>query len=262
MTETEKTPLMFAPVRDFRVAVQFLTRLPVGWIDGLKASDLAAAAWSFPLVGVLVGALAGGVVYVAALPALHPLACAFLGVGVQVWISGALHEDGLADVADGLGAHDRARRLEIMRDSRIGSFGVLALVFSVGLRTALLAGVNGPERAWLAMIAAAAVSRALLVPVMVWVEPARPDGLAKAAGRPASTSLIAAILIAAIAAFALLTPWAAVIGLALAAAAAWAIAVWARRALGGQTGDVLGAVQQAAETAILIAAAGFGGGFL
>lgn len=271
MSETDKMPLLFGPVRDVRAAVQFLTRLPVGWIGGLKAGDLAGAAWAFPVAGLIVGTIAGAAVYLAALPSLHPLACALLGLGVQAWITGALHEDGLADVADGFGAakshdgfgaDDRARRLDIMRDSRIGSFGVLALVFSVGLRAALLAGLNGPERAWLAMIAAAVVSRAVLVPVMAWVDPARPDGLAKDAGRPTMASVLVAMAIAAMAAFVFLTPGAAVTALLVAAAMAAALALWAKRSLGGQTGDVLGAMQQAAEIGVLIAAAGWGGGFL
>lgn len=262
MTETDKVPFLFGPVRDLRVAAQFLTRLPVGWIGGLKTTDLAGAAWAFPLVGIAVGAIAGAAVYLAALPSLHPLACALLGLGVQVWITGALHEDGLADVADGFGAHDRARRLEIMRDSRIGSFGVLALVFSVGLRVALLSGLNGPERAWLAMIAAAAISRAVLVPVMAWVAPARPDGLAKDAGKPTIAAVLMASAIAIGVAFALLNPVAAILALILAAGAAAVLSIWARRALGGQTGDVLGAIQQIAEIGVFTAAAAYGGGFL
>lgn len=265
MTETEqkagKLPFLYGPVRDIRVAVNFLTRLPVGWIDGLKASDLSAAAWSFPVVGAFIGALGGGMVYLAALPSLHPMACALLGIGFQVWITGALHEDGLADVADGFGAMDRARRLDIMRDSRIGTYGVLALVFSVGLRAALLASVAGPVRAWLAMIAAAMISRAVMVPVMAWLEPARPDGLAKDAGRPSQAAASIACGLAAGAAFLLLPLTPALIAVALAAVLTVAVALWARRTLGGQTGDVLGALQQIVEVAVLIAAAGYGGGF-
>lgn len=262
MVEHHDTSRLSGPVRDFRVAVHFLTRVPTGWIDGLQSADLARAAWAFPLVGVLVGAIAGGVVYVAALPSLHPLACAILGLGVQAWVTGALHEDGIADVADGLGAHDRTRRLEIMRDSRIGSFGVLALVFSVGLRGALLAGVAGPERAWLAMIVAAAVSRAAMVPVMAFVDPARADGLSQGAGKPSTGQVWIALGIAVALASVLLNGKAAVIALVLAGLSTLAVAAWARKSLGGQTGDILGTVQQFAEIAVLIAVAGYGGGFL
>lgn len=265
MTETEqksgKFPFLYGAVRDVRVAVNFLTRLPAGWIDGLKSTDLAAAAWAFPIVGALVGALGGGVVYLAAVPSLHPMACALLGIGFQVWITGALHEDGLADVADGFGAMDRVRRLEIMRDSRIGTYGVLALIFSVGLRVALLASVAGPARAWLAMIAAAMISRAVMVPVMAWIDSARPDGLSKDAGRPSKSAVLVACGLSVGGAFLLLPLAPALIAIAAAAALTVAVALWARRVLGGQTGDILGALQQIVEIAVLIGAAGYAGGY-
>ncbi len=256
-----KFPFLHGAVRDVRVAVNFLTRLPVGWIDGLKPSDLAAAAWAFPVVGALVGALGGGVVYLAAIPSLHPMACALLGIGVQIWITGALHEDGLADVADGFGAMDRVRRLDIMRDSRIGTYGVLALVFSVGLRASLLASVAVPVRAWLAMIAAAMISRAVMVPVMALIGPARTDGLAKDAGCPGRTPALIACGLATAAAFILLPLAPALIAVAAAAGITVTISYWAKRVLGGQTGDVLGALQQIIEIAVLIAAASYAGGY-
>lgn len=250
-------PTPFQPLRDLRVATAFLTRIPTGWIDGLSKGDLAGAAWAFPLVGLAVGALAGGALYLASGLNAHPLACAFIGLGVQALVTGALHEDGLADVADGLGGHDKARILEIMRDSRIGSFGVLALVFSVGVRAASLAGVPGPGTAWIVLISAAAVSRAGLPLLMHVMPPARPDGLSKNAGRPSLRVALLSLALGLAALFALL-PWSvAVTGLLLALPAAALIVYWAGRRLGGQTGDVLGAVQQVTETAVLIAASGW-----
>ena len=169
---------------DALLAVAFLTRLPVPAQHDLPPGALARAGWAFPIAGVLVGGLGGIVVWVTAGAGLHPLAAALLALAVMAITTGALHEDGLADFADGLGAQDRARRLEIMRDSRIGAFGVLALVFATGLKATALASLPGPGTAALVLIGAAALSRAAMVPTMRLITPARNDGLGQGAGRP------------------------------------------------------------------------------
>ena len=207
------------------------------------------------MIGLIVGGIAGGTLWVAAQWNLHPLVCGLLGLAAGALVTGALHEDGLADDIDGLGAGgDRARRLEIMRDSHIGAFGVLALVFSVGIRAAALAGIGGPGLAFGAMLAAAMVSRGLLPMIMALTSPARPDGLGQSAGRPGLVNALVGLALAVVGAVLLMGLELAVTALIAAILAAAAIAILAKRGIGGYTGDVLGAAQQVAEIAVLTAA--------
>ncbi len=167
-----------------------------------------------------------------------------------------MHEDGLADAADGLaGGHDRESRLAIMRDSRIGAFGALALALGVGLRAAALAQIGAAVFAALALVAAHAVSRAALPAAMWAMTPARGDGLGAMAGRPSARVAGAAAAIGAVIALAALGPGRGAVAIAFAATAVCAAAALAQRRLGGYTGDVLGAFQQIAEIAMLLAAA-------
>ncbi|MGJ3261534.1 MAG: adenosylcobinamide-GDP ribazoletransferase [Rhodospirillales bacterium] len=245
----------FSPVRDLRIAVLFLTRIPVGRIGGLESGSLAGAAWAFPLAGLIVGGIAGGALYAIAGTEISPLGCALVSLAVQAVVTGALHEDGLADVADGLGASERERTLEIMRDSRIGAYGVLALVFSVGLRAAMIAGIPGPGYAFAAIVAAAMFSRGLLPAVMHVLPPARSDGLAQSAGQPDVRAAAIAAAIGVVGLFTLLPLSVALAAVLLALVLGGAVAWWARARLGGQTGDVLGTVQQVTEFAVYAAAA-------
>ena len=170
-------------------------------------------------------------------------------------LTGALHEDGLADTADGFfGGRDREEKLAIMRDSRQGTYGVLAIVFSVLLRTAALAGIGDVIHAGLALIAAHAASRAALPAAMWGLAPARPDGLGATAGRPRAGGAIAAALIGTAIILAALGPVRGAIALCLACAIVFALIELARRQIGGYTGDVLGAFQQIGEIVILLAA--------
>jgi adenosylcobinamide-GDP ribazoletransferase len=166
-----------------------------------------------------------------------------------------LHEDGLADTADGFfGGHDREEKLAILRDSRQGTYGVLAIVISVLLRAAALAGIGDAIHAGLALIAAHAVSRAALPPAMMGLTPARPDGLGATAGTPRAGGAIAAALIGAAIALAALGPVRGTVSLGLTGVIVFAMAKLARRQIGGYTGDVLGAFQQVGEIVILLAA--------
>ncbi len=247
--------------RDFWLAFGFLTRLP-GRLPGppsrpAEPGRLGPALRLAPLVGLVVG-VCGALVSWLALGGLGlpPWPAALLTVGATVWVTGALHEDGLADLADGFGgAFERSRKLAIMRDSRIGAYGVLALILSIGLRGAALAALAGPETAAAVLIAAHSLSRGLLAPVMLVLAPARDDGLAAAAGRPGLTDALTAVALA-LALAALAVGLGLALGFALAALAAAAVtAAIAARQVGGYTGDVLGAVQQTAETAALLTAA-------
>jgi len=243
--------------RDLAVAGAFLTRLPFRPAAPVGMVDLSPAARTFPLIGLLVGGIAGGALWLGARVDLHPLACAFIGLAVGAWISGALHEDGLADFVDGLGGRDREHRLEIMRDSRIGSYGVLALIFSVGLKAALLAGFMGPGRAAGALIAAAVISRAVVPLVMARLAPARRDGLGQGVGEVNMVTALTALGFGLFGGVALLGPGVGLLALGMALCTALAVGRLARKRLGGYTGDVLGAVQQTAEVAVLIAAGAY-----
>ena len=241
-------------VSGFTAATAFLTRIPVAPPPG--ALRLADAAWAFPPVGAGIGAIAAFVFLAAQLFGLGAWPASLLALLTSIIVTGALHEDGLADAVDGLfGGGDRDARLAIMRDSRLGAFGGLALVLSVGLRAAALAQIGEALHAGLALIAAHAASRALLPMAMRLSAPARADGLAAAAGRPGSAAAIGAVIIGAATALAALGPSQGALALGLAAIAVAAVAVLARRRIGGYTGDILGACQQVAETVILLVAA-------
>jgi adenosylcobinamide-GDP ribazoletransferase len=242
-------------LRDVKAAAIFFTRVPLVHEGVLTLADLRRAWRAVPAIGALVG-LAGGIALAAAAwLGLPPAGAALLAVLATVALTGALHEDGLADVADGLGGEDAERRIEIMRDSRIGAYGALALIFSVGLRAAALTAIARPGAAILALIAAHAVSRACIPAVMDRIPPATEEGLGSSAGTPDRTALAIAAGSALVIALVVLGPAAGVWALIAAAAAAFAVAAMAQRLFRGYTGDVLGAVQQAAEIAVLLAAA-------
>jgi adenosylcobinamide-GDP ribazoletransferase len=238
----------------FLSATALLTRLPVG--AGERDDSVAAACWAFPLVGAGVGGLCGSTLILAGLFGLGGAAAALIAVLAGMAITGALHEDGLADTADGFGGgRGREAKLAIMRDSRIGTYAVLALAASIGLRAAALAAIGGPIAAGLALIAAHAASRALLTPGMRLLDAARPDGLGAAAGTPGGAPVVAALAIGAAIALAALGPLRGALAFVLAGLAVAATAALARRQIGGYTGDVLGAFQQIGEIVMLLAAA-------
>lgn len=252
-----------------RLAVAFLTRLPVEHVpdekDVLSESedsppDLAETMWLFPLVGFAIGgtgALLLGVLTWLDVPA--PVA-ATLAIGLMIWITGALHEDGLSDIADGFGGgRDRARKLEIMRDSRLGAYGAVTLAVVVVTKIAALATIAAHDMgaAAGALIAAAVWSRALISPTMRWLAPARDDGLGADAGKPGEGDSWKGIGLAVLLVLlAVVTPAGlGVITIMIAGGlGAFAVGLLALRQIGGYTGDVLGAAQAIAETAALVAA--------
>ncbi|WP_218032774.1 adenosylcobinamide-GDP ribazoletransferase [Pararhodospirillum oryzae] len=239
-------------------AVSFLTRLP----PALRADapPLARCVWAFPVAGAVVG-LIGGVTLVAGsglgLPA---LAAGFLAMGAMVLATGALHEDGLSDTADGLGGgRDRDHALAIMRDSRLGAYGAVALVIAMGLRGAALGGLAASPWALAAPLVAAAIGRAGCGLVLGLLGPARTDGLGAGAGTPTRPVLVAAWAVAALLAVIFLPLLPAVIALAASVLPVLAVSRLAQRRLGGHTGDIAGACGLLAEiAALLVLAAGVG----
>jgi adenosylcobinamide-GDP ribazoletransferase len=240
----------------FVVATAFFTRIPVV-PPACRAEPFADAAWAFPLVGAGIGGVAAFAFLLVQLLGLGDWLAGVLAVLAGVVLTGALHEDGFADAADGLiGGHDRDERLAIMRDSRHGTFGVLAIVLSVLLRAAALARIGDAVYAGLALIAAHAASRSLLPLAMRALAPARADGLGATAGRPRTPPATAALVIGLLVTLAALGPARGAIAFGLAGASISSLGMLARRRIGGYTGDVLGAFEQIGEIVMLLTAAG------
>ncbi len=237
---------------DAWAALMLLTRLPSGG-RAREGTDWARAGRLFPLVGALIGAIAGAAYWLAEGLGLPPLVSALLAIGLGIWVTGALHEDGLADLADGFGGgRGRDRKLQIMRDSRIGSYGVLALILSVGLRAAALAALAEPGLVAAALIAAHATARAPLALVMATTPLARTDGLAAAAGKPSPVHALTALVLGLLLSLLALGPGSGFWLWLVALVAAVTLLSLARAQIGGYTGDVLGAIEQVGEVAGLL----------
>ena len=234
------------PVVRLRAAVGFLTRVPVGRVE---AADVARGAVAFPIVGAAVGAAAAGVALLVH-PPLSPAVAAALAVAAGTVLTGALHLDALADTADAVGASTRERALEIMRDSRIGSFGAATLGLDLLLRVTVVAQLLGGSLLG-PLIAAGALSRGASVELAAVLPYARVgEGVLNRRG----SSLAGVVLAIVIAAVALRTNAVAVIGSV--AVVTGVLGALYRRWLGGVTGDTLGATSELAElTALLVAAA-------
>lgn len=249
-------------LRHFLLALQFFTRIPVtgrlaAWV-GYSPRMLRASAAHFPGVGWIVGGVAAAV-FVAASQGLPPLAAALLSTVATVWLTGAFHEDGLADVADGLGGSaQRERALEIMKDSRIGAFGAIALVLALGLKVALLAAIaqQGPASVVAALFAAHVLSRLAPLFLIRFLPYVGDSGASKS--KPLADAIGGGALAVGIlwsipaAAPVLLAQGAMKTGamlLAVVAAGAWMAGLFRRR-LQGFTGDGLGATQQVCELAV------------
>lgn len=245
-------------IADLRMAVSFVTILPIASPKPAIDGAVARATWALPVAGLLVG-LAGALVYkVASRFGLTPSLAALLALAATALVTGALHEDGLADTADGLGGgRTRERKLEIMRDSRIGTYGVCALILSFGLRWSALAAIANPWAVALALCAAHTAARAGLPAFMSQVPPARPNGLSASAGSPPGRSIVIAFAVGILALVLALGPGKALVSLILLSLAGLILARLAIRQIGGQTGDILGAFEQTGEILILLVAAAF-----
>jgi adenosylcobinamide-GDP ribazoletransferase len=242
-----------ALLTDLRVAAIFLTRLSIGWPEDAPADALARSMRVFPLVGAGVGLAAGAVLGLAS-AGLPGWVAAALAVAAALLLTGALHEDGLADVADGFGAgRDRADTLAILHDSRIGAFGALALGLVIVIKVAALAALP-PGQAVAALVAAEAVGRAAAPVLLCWLPPATRDGLSAGVGRPTAATAAIAAGIALCLVVLLLGVGRGVLALSAAAVMVWILGRFSRRRLGGQTGDVAGAAIVLASLAVLCVA--------
>jgi adenosylcobinamide-GDP ribazoletransferase len=242
---------------DLRTSIAFCTRLPLDRKGPAPDSgNLAPACWAFPLAGALVGGAAGLVYWLTSRVALPPEPAAALALAATLALTGCLHEDGFADMADGFGGGGTSeRKLAIMRDSRIGTYGACALILSLLLRWSALAAIGDPAGVVPALVAAHAAARGALPAFMRLIPPARPDGLSASAGRPTAPCAVTAALLGLLALVLAFNPAAGLVGAALLGAAGAAMGWLALRQIGGQTGDVLGALEQAGEIIVLLLAA-------
>lgn len=241
-----------APLAHLAAAFRFLTRLPVPG-PGLRGPELGRALAWFPLPGLLLGALAAGSAQVLS-GRLAPGVLAALVVAGLAWLTGALHLDGLADVADGLGGGhgDAGRTLAIMRDSRIGAFGAVAVFLLLAVKVTAVAELVGQGSGW-ALLCAPALARFAAVPLVVLFPYARPEGLGRPfhdGGGPRELAVAGALAAAILACAGLRSAFPAAAALTAAGVLAFAV----RRRLGGLTGDVYGAAVELAETVFLVCA--------
>ncbi|HLZ06020.1 MAG TPA: adenosylcobinamide-GDP ribazoletransferase [Bradyrhizobium sp.] len=242
-------------VADLRIGLSLCTRLPVGPSEAVGEGDIASASWTFPIAGLLVGLVGTLVYWIAVRTNTAPQPAAALTLAAILLLTGAMHEDGLADTADGFGGKTRERKLEIMRDSRIGTFGACALAISLLLRWSTIADIAEPRFVATALISAHVAARACLPAFMYLVPPARADGLSGSAGQPPFPSVIAALLLGIVCLLFAFGPTGTVVTLLMLLLAALVLARLAIRQFGGQTGDVLGAMEQIAEIVVLVVAA-------
>jgi adenosylcobinamide-GDP ribazoletransferase len=256
MTNGEHQSKVVGHIRDWiddvGLAAGLLTRLPIPQPADVGPDRLARAQRAFPLVGALIGFIVGVVDRCLLAMDIPTLAAAALALAASAALTGAMHEDGLADVGDGFGGGaDRVAKLSIMRDSRIGTYGMIVLLVSFSARMSALAAL--PVAAIIPALAVAHALARATIPVLAANMPfARDDGLGKSAGRPGMADVVTAVMIALVIALLCLPAKTAVLAVMITAAGATAMAVLAWRQIGGVTGDVYGATEQVAETAVLL----------
>jgi adenosylcobinamide-GDP ribazoletransferase len=238
-------------VSGLRSAITFLTRLPIG--DGSRPNIDAAPAW-FPIVGLGLGGGVGGV-FAGASWLAGPLVGAAVAIAAGALVTGAFHQDGLADTADAFGGGWTVeQRISIFKDSRHGTYGVMALISTVLLQVAALASLS-PRNGFFALVAAHSLGRCGAVALMLVMRPARADGLgARYAKRLPRSGAFAGVAVPVVVVLAA-TGGAGVVLIGGAVLCTALVGWLSRRKIGGIVGDVLGATEQMVETAILLAAA-------
>ncbi len=229
-----------------------LTRLPVGWLGIRGSAGLARCVWAFPVVGLAVGSLGGSAYWLAHSLGVPAFLAASWATVALLLTTGAFHEDGLADTADGFGGGaTRERKLVIMRDSRIGTYGAAALGLSLLIRISALAALERPYSVLIAFIAAAVAGRAAMIVPLLVLPPARADGMAAGMRDIPRWSAMLGLGLAGLALLSLLPVGAAFIIAVAVLAASLALAGLARAQIGGHSGDVLGATEVIAECVAL-----------
>jgi adenosylcobinamide-GDP ribazoletransferase len=239
--------------RLFLIAMQFLTRWPMPRDLEADEKELGQAAMFFPLVGALVGA-SGALLHAALLKLLPPSTCALLALVYFSFITNAFHEDGLADAFDGFGGGwTREQALEIMRDSRVGTFGALALIFLALAKYNFLSSLD-PSVVWRWLIVAHTAARWTTLPLCLWLPYAREEGQGKLVAQRLGYGAATVATLTLLAALTLLNWREAAVAGAVAIAAPFGTGWYYRRRIGGVTGDCLGATNQLTEVMLYLAA--------
>lgn len=218
----------------------------------MREGFAAACVWAYPIVGTVVGAIGGTTYWLARAAGIPTMLAAVWALAAMVAVTGGFHEDGLADTADGFGGGaTREKKLEIMRDSRIGTFGVLALALSLAIRGAAVVTIADRARVAAALVVACTLGRGVIVGLLMLLPPARTDGLGAAVAAPDPGRVTAALVLGIVPAVLLLPAPVAAGAVLFAAATCVAVSLLARTEIGGYTGDVLGAAEQLCECAVL-----------
>lgn len=239
-------------LRQFAAATGLLTRLPIWRVVPDAPANFAAGVWAYPVVGGIVGAIGGFIYALCWHIGLPPAIAGIWTVAAMLLTTGALHEDGLADTADGLGGGASAeRKLAIMRDSRIGSYGALALVLALATRGVAITEIARPLDVAAALIVSGAVSRATIIVVLLASQPARKDGMAAVLSEIPSAQACAGLAIAALLAILLLPSGSFLALVAITITTGIGAAMLARAQIGGHTGDILGASAIVADCLVL-----------
>jgi adenosylcobinamide-GDP ribazoletransferase len=238
---------------DLLSAFMLLTRLPVARFTRFGGPpDLSRCVWAFPMVGLVVNGIGGLIYCLAHTLGMPPPLAAVWTLAATIILTGAFHEDGLADTADGFGGGTTpAHKMAIMRDSRIGSYGAVTLILSVAVRVAAIAVLNRSETVMLAMVAAGMLGRSGILLLPLVLAPARDSGMGAAMGKPGLASTAMALALATVAAFLSLHALPATAAVALGFGASLALAKLAHAQVGGHTGDVLGATEVVIECVVL-----------
>jgi adenosylcobinamide-GDP ribazoletransferase len=232
-------------------AFMLLTVLPIGRFGRNCRDHSPDAVWAYPIVGAAIGAI-GAIVYTECISIGLPAGLAAIcSLSATVIATGGMHEDALADTADSFGGQSRARKLEIMRDSRIGTFGVLALVLALATRGTAIASIAAPGNVALAQIVSATLGRSSMLVVLLFLTPAHVDGLGATLGKTTKTRAGTGLVLAAAVSLSLVPTVFALCVIAAAVMVALCATAIARRQIGGYTGDVLGAVEVVAESSML-----------
>ncbi|MGH6825272.1 adenosylcobinamide-GDP ribazoletransferase [Methyloceanibacter sp.] len=237
---------------ELAAAFALLTRLPVPRLHLPRLTVPSEAVWAYPIAGAAVGVIGGAVYWFAHSLSCPPALAAPCALAAMILLTGALHEDGLADFADGLAGDTKERSLSIMRDHQIGTYGVLALVLSLAVRATAIALIAEPAMVMAALIAAGAASRSSAVLIMAALPPARRDGMSASVGSPTAGLAAIALGVTFVVAWLLLPLGVSLLLIVSAGVSAVVIGRVALNRLGGQTGDVLGASSQLCECLALI----------
>ncbi len=241
-------------ILETQLAFSLLTAIPM---PGFKAEDrgfdLASCVWAFPLVGIVLGFLTGAIYYLCSVLGLSAFLSALICISAMVLITGALHEDGLADVADGFGGgQERSHVLDIMSDSSLGTYGTLALILTLGGRVGAVSQIGKPEIVIMALVSAACLSRTSCLFIIAGLPPARNIGLGYSIKNPGNSKIITASILC-LGCILLLLDFK-FVPLIVGTAMIVTLIMWrlARNIIGGFTGDVIGASLLLTELSVLL----------